>query len=705
MKISQIRSTLGESSLQDTLFNYRPDIDGLRGLAVLAVIVFHLNKDWMPGGFTGVDIFFVISGYVVTSSVLKHEITSLSTYLLEFYGRRVRRILPNTIVCILVTSLLVSLLISPDQTSNMFSSGVSALFGFSNLYLIKKSGDYFGLDQDLNPFLQTWSLGVEEQFYLVFPLLVAICYRLKRSIQNFQQNLFRSLVFFAIVSGIISWMLTLKQGPSAYYLMPSRFWELASGSLLFIVLLRRRQPITLNPGIFRTALQGIASILILVPLYIAPIKGTFPFPWAIFSVLGTLILIYIGALTRDRPALMSQWISNPFLLYVGKISFSLYLWHWSVMTLLRWTLGLNSIYTQSLALGLTLLLSLASYRWIETPFRNAGRVGSMRLILQGLSSAALVAVVITFLIQPASANLFLDKSMSTASRPWWPRECFLEKFDAEKAKSCLLQNEKKESPTRTVYLLGDSHAGNLLDMLREGEKELSYRVRELTFGSRCGYKPSSLIIKELEAQNKCQDYNQFINTELLANINPGDSIVISSTRYNLMPLDYDLNVFTNLSDEKRQRIISSLEENSKKLENYIVDLGKMMQKKKASVVLVGDLPMLRRDPRLCSDVWWRKGSSAGLCNVSQTISNQHILPLSNAFQGAANEMKNISFWNPHDLFCESGTCSYKVRGFSYVDNGHISVEFSQSLYPDFRAWLKSQKIWSTTSSSTVEKTL
>ena len=154
-------------------FAYRPDIDAMRGLAVLAVLVFHLNEAWLPGGFTGVDIFFVISGYVVTGSLLNHSTEPLGPRLGGFYLRRIRRLLPNLLLMIGVTSLMVALIVPPTETRGMFLTAVKALYGWSNNHLLASAKDYFGLDASLNPFLHTWTLGVEEQFYLVFPVLVA----------------------------------------------------------------------------------------------------------------------------------------------------------------------------------------------------------------------------------------------------------------------------------------------------------------------------------------------------------------------------------------------------------------------------------------------------------------------------------------------------------------------------------------------------
>ncbi|WP_295476347.1 acyltransferase, partial [Synechococcus sp. UW140] len=147
--------------------NYRPDIDAMRGIAVLAVFIYHLNEAWLPGGFAGVDIFFVISGYVVTGSLIGHSTETPWQQLSGFYLRRIRRILPNLLASVGVTSLGIALLVPPTETRSLFSDAVKALYGWSNNRFAAKATDYFGLDSNLNPLSHTWSLGVEEQFYLI----------------------------------------------------------------------------------------------------------------------------------------------------------------------------------------------------------------------------------------------------------------------------------------------------------------------------------------------------------------------------------------------------------------------------------------------------------------------------------------------------------------------------------------------------------
>jgi peptidoglycan/LPS O-acetylase OafA/YrhL len=280
-------------------FRYRPEIDALRGVAVLAVLVFHLNPHWLAGGFVGVDIFFVISGYVVTGSLLNHAHEPLPRRLAGFYLRRVRRLLPNLFACIGVTALATALLVPPRETRGLFTTAVKSLFGWSNNHLVGASKDYFGLDAALNPFVHTWSLGVEEQFYLVFPLLLVLCgFGGRRTLPLLLAGIVLSL-------GLSLWW-TVEAPISAFFLMPSRFWELASGAALLRA--QRRRFAEGWPSGPRVQLLGGA--LLVVALLFTPERQAFPAPAALPAVLGTLLLLQF----RPGPEghfLPLRWLERP----------------------------------------------------------------------------------------------------------------------------------------------------------------------------------------------------------------------------------------------------------------------------------------------------------------------------------------------------------------------------------------------------------
>jgi len=210
---------------------YRKEIDGLRALAVIAVIINHLNKDFLPSGYLGVDIFFVISGYVITSSLKKTKSKNVKEFLISFYSRRIKRLFPALIIFIILTSLIVCFFIStPDA---YLSTAKRSLLGLSNITLYRGSWDYFAEAIELNPFAHTWSLGVEEQFYFLYPILIWVT-GFGRKTKNGERNL-SFLILFLTVCSLVSFIFFYSYDKSAaYYLMPFRFWEMAVGGLIFL---------------------------------------------------------------------------------------------------------------------------------------------------------------------------------------------------------------------------------------------------------------------------------------------------------------------------------------------------------------------------------------------------------------------------------------------------------------------------------------
>ena len=267
-----------------TKSRYRPEIDGLRAFAVVAVIINHFNKDILPGGYLGVDIFFVISGFVITSSLYKRQSKNFNDFISGFYARRIRRLVPALSVFVLITSIAICLF--QENPYQSLWTGLTSLFGLSNLYLLDKTTDYFAQSTQLNVFTHTWSLGVEEQFYILFPLLIWFS-GFSRQSKNGTRNLFLIVGTLTIASLIGFLYLYPTNQPAAYFLMPTRFWEMASGCLLFIGLLKRK----FIERIFEKISPSFVLTLIILIMYL-------PMFCAIASTVAvvSLSLVLIGSL-------------------------------------------------------------------------------------------------------------------------------------------------------------------------------------------------------------------------------------------------------------------------------------------------------------------------------------------------------------------------------------------------------------------------
>ena len=339
---------------------YRPEIDGLRAFAVVAVIINHFNKDILPGGYLGVDIFFVISGYVITSSLFGRPSKSFKDFISGFYERRIKRLVPALSVFVLITSIAICLF-NPTPGLSLLT-GMTSLFGLSNLYLLEQSTDYFAQSTELNVFTHTWSLGVEEQFYILFPFLIWFS-GFGRQTKNGSRNLFLAVGALTIASLIGFLYLYPANQPAAYFLMPSRFWEMAAGCLIFIGFQKRAS--------IEQLLEKVPPLLVL-----ALIVGVMylPMSMAAASTIAVVALssILIASLKEQTAAF--KVFTNPKVVYIGLISYSLYLWHWGVLSISRWTIGIHW-WSVPFQVALMLGLAIASYRWIETPLRNGNWFG------------------------------------------------------------------------------------------------------------------------------------------------------------------------------------------------------------------------------------------------------------------------------------------------------------------------------------------
>ena len=394
---------------------------------MLAVILHHLSPRLLPGGYLGVDVFFVISGFVITGSLAQRPASGLGDLMLSFYGRRIRRLLPALLVCVLITA--VALCLVNPEPGQMLGVGWRSLFGVSNLILHKLAVDYFRPAAELNPFTQTWSLGVEEQFYLLFPLLVWFS-GFARTGRVGSRRLLWLLIALVVASfGVFVHQLRVDV-PGAFFLLPGRFWELGVGCLLWLSL-SLRNPNALDPGAPPAPLEavpdgrvGIAAPIHL-PLPLAALLAlvavtALPLPFGMVPVAAAVALtaLLLGTV-RAGTAAHGLLISPP-LVFLGLISYSLYLWHWSVLTLARWTVGVSAT-TIPLLVGLMLALAVISWRWLEEPLRRSPWWPERwQVVATGLLLAALGAGLLQGLTRQGSALLFQGDRNAALAGPSAP---------------------------------------------------------------------------------------------------------------------------------------------------------------------------------------------------------------------------------------------------------------------------------------------
>jgi peptidoglycan/LPS O-acetylase OafA/YrhL len=357
---------------------YRPEIDGLRAIAVLAVVAFHAGIG--GAGFVGVDVFFVISGYLITSLLLQEHASTGSIDLLAFYARRVRRIFPAAAVVVVATLCASWVLLDPlAQAQAATSAGAALVFGANVFFQLTTGGYWDGASEEM-PLLHLWSLSVEEQFYLLWPALL-IFTRSRRTM------LALTLLSFGLAEFWIA-----RGSDAAFFQMPARFWELAIGGL-----------IAASPARALPRLLGPVGVVVTLAACVFPV-GHFPGYGALPAVLGACAVIAAVHGGARIPLLASRPMVG-----VGLISYSLYLWHWPLLALYRATGG-EALRLKLVLCGVAVLLAVASYRYVEQPFRKM-RFGSGRTVATGAALSAVLAIVAVNVVHPldAPARIAIDR--------------------------------------------------------------------------------------------------------------------------------------------------------------------------------------------------------------------------------------------------------------------------------------------------------
>src|ERR1700681_1983534 len=444
---------------------YRPDIDGLRAIAVMLVLNFHAFPEAMPGGFIGVDIFFVISGFLITG-IIVHELDQQRFSLLAFYNRRIRRIFPALIVMLGATLVLGWLWMLPAAYAQLSADVVASAAFSANFALLLQSG-YFDIESAKKPLLHLWSLGIEEQFYLFWPLILMLIARLRLSI-----------LAAASVIGIASFVLNVAligSNPVATFYLPfTRAWELLAGAALACGWNQISQT---GAASNRRALFGV--LLIATAAAVLDTKSAFPGWWAMLPVAGAALL-----LSAPAAWFCQALLASPPMVWVGLISYPLYLWHWPLLVfcgIIKF--APLTLLERGLVVGLSFALAWATYRFVEIPFRF-GRPSPLK-ILSLCSGMVLIAVAGGVVVEGRAFDFRLPPeirdmaNVPTQSSKWRFHECLLDlSHETSFADSCVDRNRRP-----LILVWGDSTAGALLPGLRKAQETRAFGIAQLTSSS------------------------------------------------------------------------------------------------------------------------------------------------------------------------------------------------------------------------------
>jgi peptidoglycan/LPS O-acetylase OafA/YrhL len=444
---------------------YRSDIDGLRAIAVMLVINFHAFPEAMPGGFIGVDIFFVISGFLITS-IIARELARSRFSLVTFYNRRIRRIFPALIVVLGAVLVLGWLWLLPAPYAAL-SSDVAASAAFSaNIALMFQSG-YFDVEAAKKPLLHLWSLGIEEQFYLAWPLILMLAARLRLS-----------LLWIAAAIGVASFaanVVLIGFDPIATFYLPfTRAWELSAGAVLALAWSRIDQsPRASN----RRAVAGVA--LIAAALALLNVHRAFPGWWAVLPVVA-------GALLLSAPMswINRTWLSWQPMVWIGLISYPLYLWHWPLLVMFL-TINFDplTLIDRELILLSSALLAWGTYRFVERPFRFGRPIALKAATLAGAMVIVALAGVIVLRHDGFEFRLPAEiramAQVSTQAGQWRVHRCML-----DLSRETTFGEECVERGRRPLLLLwGDSTGGSLMPGLRNAQRTRDFAIAQFTSSS------------------------------------------------------------------------------------------------------------------------------------------------------------------------------------------------------------------------------
>ncbi|MCE2929322.1 MAG: acyltransferase, partial [Candidatus Caenarcaniphilales bacterium] len=432
---------------------YRPDIDGIRAIAILSVLLFHLKLGF-SGGFVGVDVFFVISGYLITKLIVK-DLDSNKFDLRTFWSRRIKRIMPAAFVVILTTLVAGFFIMLPNDFERLASSVIFQQFAISNYYFWEHV-KYFDGSADTIPTLHTWSLAVEEQFYLLYPLLLLAISKIRAKLK------ITILAVIALISIILCQSYLASNPTQAFYVQSGRSWELILGGITALLIPK--------DFAFNKILSLLGLLMILFSVFSYNSLTPFPGISALVPCLGTALLIYSNS--SPNQGFTYKLLSSKTMVNIGLISYSLYLWHWPIIAYSRYIFG-DQLTTSHLIMIFLASFGLAifSYKYIEQPIRNLPKEFSKRKIFAYAALSMLVIISISLIIKTSHGLKFRfkQKELAIVEQLKKPKKYASRTKDLKNNTLARLGVDQKEQIDFIVW--GDSHAMSLAPLIDEIAKE------------------------------------------------------------------------------------------------------------------------------------------------------------------------------------------------------------------------------------------
>lgn len=629
-------------SLPQHKAGYRPDIDGLRAIAVLAVVVFHLNKAWLPGGFVGVDVFFVISGFLITG-ILSRNIAAGTFSFADFYLARARRILPASLFCIVVTLLVGAVFMLPKDARDLGASAAASVISAGNIYFWKfLDTSYFAASSETVPLLHLWSLAVEEQFYLFWPLMLLAAYKW---LPGFMRPVL-GLILIA-VSFLVGQRYLASDPSFSYYMLPARAGELMMGAAAYWCSTRMA-------GLKRGYAELLAVAgLALVAWSVVRLSETGGFPGyaAVPPTLGAAMLILAGSTHRT---ITGRLLSLAPMVAVGRVSYSLYLWHWPVMAFYRYAYGEPTPAGYLYCVAAMTIMTLISYFGVEKPLRAgrsrsraraAAQFGAVSAALAGI--AVYVSVTSGLLFKPAGYEAQLAR-LDGATKPAseYSYNCQTGSFDEHALSDPRCVIGKTGAPVKTL-LWGDSHAAHYVGYFDEIGKYAGVALRNISISGCMPLFGTSAQYTMPAIRDTCAKFNEAMETE----VGKYDTVILGSAW-----VGFD-------RGNSRQDIAATVATLSKRVPHVVIALSAplFLQYDRECDKKALTIPAMRCDEKRTQ----RDGPERDV--------NAYLIAL-------ASKFPNVETFDIHNLLCNGSVCRAEVQGVPvYFDPGHISMPGSAAL--------------------------
>lgn len=647
---------------------YRKEIDGLRAIAILPVVFFHAGFSYASGGYVGVDIFLVISGYLITSLILSDRLNNKFS-LKNFYERRARRILPALFLIILLSIPFAFMLMIPSELTNFSWSVLATTFFSSNIFFWREAG-YFASPSELKPLLHTWSLAVEEQFYVLFPLFLLLILRFKLKI-----SVLTILILFFLSLGLAQ--IASSKFPTAnFYLLPTRGWELLCGSILAFYFFSNPNRKIFDNNLFNDFLSFLGFMLITYSIIFFDDKTPFPSFWTLCPVIGTSLLIIFA----NKESFFGRLLSIKPLVFFGLISYSLYLFHQPIFAYARiYTFdSLNENYYY-LLIALAIVIAYFSWRFFENPFRNKDRISIKFLIFSILGMACFFVLTSSLVIKNNGfyERYDLGENIIETLTIDHNEDCFAIEYAHLSSKWGCDLGKINSNTDYDFVLFGDSHANTYAKKINE----FALKNNKNGFFTGTNGCPPLLNINSFDPVGgpfNCEKLNErvlnFIKKNKIKNI-----ILVARWSYYTHG-DYnqqDIRFLRNKNFEKKE-----LESTQKAFIQGLKKTIEAYEEIGVKVILIKQYPQQRINPK---DLFYRKFNGSKFPELIQKYSiekekNDELNSFANnAFSDISYE--NFSTIDFSSSFCTSVCLMGDQNGSYYFDDDHLS-DYGMSLISD-----------------------